>query len=673
MLTTNIKNRLFNKLAENYDFLGNYKKNDGILIFLSRIWDLKNMEAEDKRFRNAYDDAQQHLINNNDWDLDQTFLIRFKLIESDNKYFISFIETVVHPTVRQSLEDIENYVKLINSFLAGDNFLLRIADYFEELPIYKYTDVSEDKHLSNKIQNNTVPVYFNIASTKITYPSFRIWADQWDDFGSKTMFDINYYTTSIDFIKLGRIKIMRKETNITSEVLPDSFFDLDPLFCSMGVSEYYYKELKKILGKEYNSFLLGMRDVAMFPKFYEDAKDDRVFQASFQRNNSLEQLRRTIRYVVEGINPNEYFKFSYTYKSINSDDPLILNFDFEYNNDFEHRIYALIGKNGTGKTSILSQLALDMSNKISKKFSPHKPVYGNLFTVSYSYFDKFQIPEPHDSFSYVYCGLKKQNGTLKTFEELHNEFFDDVDKIKTRDFNEFIQTPDLKELDIDLFDNKYEETRQNFEDIWISILKNFISKEVLSTFKSTHNANVSGPNKNLIDRTIFATNKVKLSSGESVLLFMLTKIIAEIRYDSLILFDEPETHLHPNAVNSLINALFELVKEFKSFCIIATHSPLIIQEISARNIFVIMKEENNVYVNRLEHESFGENLTIITEDIFGKNPAPKHFITLIKELLKKNKTYEEIIALFKSASLPITSNIRLHIKALINNPDNEGT
>ena len=35
-----------------------------------------------------------------------------------------------------------------------------------------------------------------------------------------------------------------------------------------------------------------------------------------------------------------------------------------------------------------------------------------------------------------------------------------------------------------------------------------------------------------------------MSSGESSLLFIFCNIVANIRYDSLILFDEPETHLH---------------------------------------------------------------------------------------------------------------------------------
>lgn len=641
MLNLDIKNRVFNRLTKDYDFLGTYKNDDGILIFLARIWDLKNMPSEDTRYRNAYDDAQQHLVNNNDWDLEQTFIRRFNLVSGDNKFFISFLQTVVHPTVRGTLKEIKKYVELINSFLSGDNFRLRVADYFEELPVYKYSDIDEKKELSVKIKNNSIPVYFDKSEWNIEYPSFTLWSDNWDDYGTKTTFTISYYTDPHSDTQLGNVKIMKKETNITAEFLPSMFFDLDESFCSIGGSESYYIKLKEILGNEYNSFLIGMRDVAMFPRIYQKFENDSVFKSSLLRSNSIEQLTRTIRYIIEGIDPNEYFKFSYTHQLPYSTDFISLNFNFEYNTSFEHRIYALIGKNGTGKTNILSQLALDLSNKKSQNFSPVKPFYGNVFTVSYSYFDKFKIPVQEDSFSYVYCGLKKADGSLKNSDELLFGFYDAVDKILDREF----------------------------KDIWIKILKNFIPEEVLISFKFKDVRDVRGSFKSVIDRATFNDNKFKLSSGESVLLFMLSEIIAEIRFDSLILFDEPETHLHPNAINSLINTLFELVKEFKSFCIIATHSPLIIQEITARNIFVIMREDNYAYVNRLEHESFGENLTIITEDIFGKNFTPKHFVTLIEKLIEANKTYEEIIELIKTDELPVTSNIRLYIKTLMKNKD----
>ena len=158
---------------------------------------------------------------------------------------------------------------------------------------------------------------------------------------------------------------------------------------------------------------------------------------------------------------------------------------------------------------------------------------------------------------------------------------------------------------------------------------------------------------------------MKLSSGQNIILYMVTEILSHIRFDSLILYDEPETHLHPNAISTLMNTLFDLVKRFQSFCVIATHSPLIIQEIPSRNIFVIEREDNSASIRGLERESLGENLTVITQDIFGNAEVAKHFVTTIQDLITKGKTYSQIIELLESDHLPITSNIKLYIKALL--------
>ena len=44
------------------------------------------MPSEDSRYNNAYDDAHQHLVRNNDWGLEETFERRFKIIENNETF-----------------------------------------------------------------------------------------------------------------------------------------------------------------------------------------------------------------------------------------------------------------------------------------------------------------------------------------------------------------------------------------------------------------------------------------------------------------------------------------------------------------------------------------------------------------------------------------------------------
>ena len=148
-------------------------------------------------------------------------------------------------------------------------------------------------------------------------------------------------------------------------------------------------------------------------------------------------------------------------------------------------------------------------------------------------------------------------------------------------------------------------------------------------------------------------------------MYVVSEIVANIRFDSLLLFDEPETHLHPNAISQLMNGIAELVSEFESYCIIATHSPIIIQEMFSRDVLVISREENIPSVKKIGVESFGENLSVITEEIFGNRAIPKFYETTIKKLVKIHITYDKVLEVMKEDSLPLSLNVRLYLQSLV--------
>lgn len=636
ILSRQIKAEVFNSIIQTPSFLGKYEEYDGILTFLNKIWDLKEMPSTDSRFKNAYEDANQHIVNNSDWTIEYLFTERLNLIDGDENKFVIFLETVVNPTVRKNKDEILLYVSKINNIIQVSGHKLILTDYFEELPVYKFKDSTKLSDLPVDILENKIPIYLSTSELLVEYPSFVLSYDRWNDYGQVTMFDLTFRPDALNSISLGKVKIMKRDTKSTWETLPEKFTSLSNDYCSLGQKKVYYQRLKNNLSTDYYSFLLGIRDVAIFPKIHEQFENDDIFKTSLIRDNEVERLARTIRFEIEGINPNEYFKFNYSYQPPYAENTIALNFDFEYNTDFEHRIYAIIGKNGTGKTRILSSLAKSLSQKEPQSFSPRKPIYGKVFTVSYSFFDRFDIPSSDASFNYVYCGLKKGKNEWKTEEDMLADFYKSVELIK----------------------------KKGLENDWYKTLTSFIVPEILDVVFEKEEDFINQFNYKFNEHKFPEIRKM-LSSGQSIILFLISEILSQIRYDSLILFDEPETHLHPNAISSLLNTLFSLVKRFKSFCVLATHSPLIVQEIPARNIFILEREDNLAYVRELERESFGENLTIITQDIFGNRDVPKHFITLIEELISKGKSYTEIISILETDQLPVTSNIRLYIKTLL--------
>jgi predicted ATPase len=69
-----------------------------------------------------------------------------------------------------------------------------------------------------------------------------------------------------------------------------------------------------------------------------------------------------------------------------------------------------------------------------------------------------------------------------------------------------------------------------------------------------------------------------LSSGQNILVMAMAEVVAYITPESVILYDEPELYLHPDALAALARAFDKLLEEFNSYAIIATHSPILLQE-----------------------------------------------------------------------------------------------
>ena len=104
---------------------------------------------------------------------------------------------------------------------------------------------------------------------------------------------------------------------------------------------------------------------------------------------------------------------------------------------------------------------------------------------------------------------------------------------------------------------------------------------------------------------------------------------------------------------------------WKSYCILATHSPLIIRELPSKNVFVIERQGNSASIRRIGIESFGENLATLTEEVFGNKSVSKQYKKIIDELVGEFNSFEEIVSLIESDGLPLSLNARLYIKSLL--------
>ena len=108
----------------------------------------------------------------------------------------------------------------------------------------------------------------------------------------------------------------------------------------------------------------------------------------------------------------------------------------------------------------------------------------------------------------------------------------------------------------------------------------------------------------------------RLSSGHAVVLLTITRLVELVDERTLVLMDEPEGHLHPPLLSALIRSLSDLLIKRNGVAIIATHSPVILQEVPASCVWKL--ERSGVIVTSERHriETFGENVGTLTSEVF---------------------------------------------------------
>ena len=186
------------------------------------------------------------------------------------------------------------------------------------------------------------------------------------------------------------------------------------------------------------------------------------------------------------------------------------------------------------------------------------------------------IPDNHIG-SYVYCGLIRENRLISE-DEMLQEFQNNLSEI----------------------------IRMGRISDWHTIMINI--------FDGTAGLNRIFENNSISADKIIVENFNSLSSGQKIMLYIFTQVIVSMTQDALLLIDEPEIHLHPNAISSFMRMLNILLEKFNSFAIISTHSPIVLQEIPSK--YVRIFDNNELYDTKLWEECFGDNISKIIANVF---------------------------------------------------------
>lgn len=623
-ISASTRRAIFDKIMSHADFMGVFKggnyEDQNIVDFLKMIWDLPTMPSEDPRFKNAEADARQHLVNNDDWDLTYTFEQRFNLLAGDVGYFVKFVEACVSPFVRSNADEIKQYVNEINPLLNKDNCELAIEDYIDDNPHFLIKLGTGFTFERKNIESNMFTIYVDkLGDDK---PCFFLNSIVWDDFGHKTSFQLYYVNQDGNKSNVGKVKICKKNENKTLSVIPKSFTSLDLNYCSLGQDTFYYSNIKKVLGDDAKTFLYAMRDAAVFSRISDDFINDSGFRYSLLRDNSADTALNIGRYVLAGFDPDD--RVNFTYKTRLAYAP---NFEFNIKFDFGkinkednfNRVIAIIGENGVGKTSLLSNLAKSIAKQQKDCFQPHYPIFTKVVAASYSVFDRFYDIDAR-AFNFEYCGMHNNEGGLMNLEQLKARHKRNAETINALNRGLNLKNFLGKVLPNDMLESLFEEN-----------LENKFKYDVYEDYYG------------------------KMSSGQTMLTNLIIDVTANVRSNCLIMIDEPEVHLHPNAITQIINVVNLVCEKFSSCCIMATHSPLVIQSLLSRNVLIMERDIDGMpIVRQMRVESLGENLTTINEEIFSNGQRDKYYKRLIKKAVEGKESMDQVLLELQNGDLPMS-------------------
>lgn len=481
-----------------------------------------------------------------------------------------------------------------------------------------------------------IRVVKSFTSVKRPVSSAQLRVDNWDDFGWQTLFQVRIFRPDGTFADLGDVKVLRVTADSPEKTtLGSPFKELPADHCSLGQRLSYYETLKALddeipgLAEEY---LTAMHDAAVFPAIGGHYRHSAGFQTSLLRENTasvaLEQARSVMR---DGVTSAATGGLEFVYDLPGNDE--YLAFNFGGSDDLPDRIQAVIGYNGVGKTRLLASIGMVAAAREADRLNTDtiekygsfigvSPAISAVICVSYSAFDDFELPthmasaskgRPALGTSYTYCGLRKQvhRGEDRPFddeiEDADESLLKSIDEI-SREFQDR-RTEAVRKLRLD-----------HLEEIFEPVLRE-------------PSFDLQGPLPALdAGKGAWRRALGRLSTGHKIVLHILVHLCAKLEQRSLVLLDEPEMHLHPPLVAALLSAVQKALALNDSFAIVATHSPVVAQEIPGHQVMVLRRIRSASAVDSPKIETFGEDIGLLTSEIFNLDNTDSDFRRVLLDL-----------------------------------------
>ncbi len=500
------------------------------------------------------------------------------------------------------------------------------------------------------------------APTIVFIPS----SDKWNDFSQRTIFECkvlgagkrNTFSTTVHLAFLGEEEspvehvrtLLGKSSQIDSSSLPAFFTMLSDL-------DAYRRAVSELTRSEALRVLLAINDLVALktkklPKWFSQAMASDAFKFSFMRKTQTffafhngSSILQGEEHRVEG-GMSKYLRLTFQLPTF--ENPHELEFEFEPEGKISKRMAVVIGKNGVGKSQALSNLAKSLirDNQQLRTYDEGRPVVNRLIAISGPGETRTTFPttrvKSHIPYRRVALDVTRSPANDSGLGQVLIRLARSGERVRGQDrWNLFCSAVsavlNLDEIFVRRLPNQALRSRKKLTKSTVA-LSDFRPGSEQARLALWGSIDATAPLCRFIDGEI-----VPLSSGESTFVRFAAQACLFIENGTLLLFDEPETHLHPNLITQFVGLLDELLKITSSFAVLATHSAYFVREVPRSQVVILKKVNNRIEIVPPRLKTLGADIGAISFFVFGDDLYGRLLEELGKRLGRSRKHPDELL------------------------------
>lgn len=515
---------------------------------------------------------------------------------------------------------------------------------------------------------------------------FALQRDDWDDYGFRTLYHLHYRhgPDETDVTYIGGVKILRKaQTSGGAQLIQKPFNSLGAHWVSVGTSLDYYQRLNDLPEQRRASIMSALNDAVAHPSLVSEFESEKGWETSlFRDNKDWRDFLSDATVLFEGnFGALPDLTTSFSFLPPGAAEPIVFDFDAPEPDFYmgpwnrigpkrkrtllPNRLIVLVGQNGSGKSTLLSRLAhvafASPQERASKRLKaigalePKSIGFMRVITISYSAFDSFVVPglaakelsratddlESGDG-RFIFCGLRDLVAEARADVDADQAKSDDdvLEAIERRTSTRLKPVEDLAFEFAEMIGRIRREGR-------VDLLEAALDPLLRDPSFSEHREQILRLAQGAFNRRSASTLFLTWSTGHKIALHVIACLVAHAQPRSLILFDEPEAHLHPPLMAALMHSVRVVLTDVNAFCVAATHSPVLLQETLARHVRRVRRSGTALSVSQPGLETFGENVGMLTYDAFGLTASTTDYHKILDLLVQGCDSVEEVERLFE--------------------------